>query len=222
MTTGGGADGLIGSYADVLNDRFGYTPVPTAEYPVATRIFPADYVEAAYEQYNYYAAADVQALELYAEVSNIAYSYSGNTYPALPSNGVTYSNFVISDLDSWGAQMWGGLAANGSDWVSHDLGAIPAGTVADLRVKGRPVLWTQKPVTLAGDPASSVYCGTTGACFSPSYDATGSLLRSDPVRPIPRTDCPAARHAEPARILRLAGSDVGGLDQPASGSFRRS
>ncbi len=183
------ADGLIGSYADVLGDSFGYRPAPTQLHPDTTRIFPAAYVHAAWVQYNSYAIEVAQAAWLYAEVQNFDYTFQGTHYDSKPQESQDEATRAAAMLDKWGARIWGGrMQANQTgDWVTSSLGGdISDGTVADLRTQGQPRLWKLTPVTLTGDPQGSPYCGQPSLyCWTQVYDAKGNATSSTLARSIP-------------------------------------
>lgn len=183
------SDGLIGAYADVLGDQFGYRPAPTQLHPAATRIFPADYVHAAWVQYNSYAIQVAQAVWLYAEVQNLDYTFEGEHYTSKPDESQAVAEDAAAKLDKWGALIWAGRLQAGqrSSWVTSSLGGdVPDGTVADLRSQGRPLLWNVAPVTLEGDPAGTAYCGRPSLyCWSQVYDAGGHPVASTLVASTP-------------------------------------
>ena len=198
------ADGLLGLYANVLGDDFGYRPVPTALHLTgATRILPADYVDAAYEQYDVYASAMVRALSLQADVNNLTFTYNGVTFGPDHDDTTAKTTEVVKFLDQWGALMWGGRTTAGqtTSWVAHDLGAVPEGTVADLRVKSQPLLWTTSPAALLGDqdyghqnypndnPTDRTpppYCGSVSTyCWYQQYDTNRNVIARTSERPSP-------------------------------------
>ena len=166
-----GAKNMIDLYNQVLIDEAGYNPFQT-------HIFTAAFVDAAFAQADYYASMIDQAAYLYANMAHLDFTLDGNTYPPNPDGIIQFVNIAQTDIHQWFVDFSDGPTGDGpAHWVSQttnqSLAPIPADTVLDYRVQNHPMLWTDSPVALTGDPASPTpyYCATTAQfCYADFFD----------------------------------------------------
>ena len=181
-----GAKAMVLYFSQILTDQLGYDPYQT-------HIYPAAYVDGAYAQQDYYAALVDQAAYLYTNVEHLNFTDGSYTHTAdADSNAdvVSLVNAAQADIQSWSTTSSDGPAG---DWVSQGvhqgIGAIPADTVLDYRIQNHPLLWTDSPVGLNGDPASPApyYCATTAQfCYADRYNSAGQVAATSLVRPSPQ------------------------------------
>ena len=162
---------MIDLYNQVLIDEAGYNPFQT-------HIFTAAFVDAAFAQADYYASMIDQAANLYANMAHLNFTLDGNTYPPNPDGIIQFVNIAQTDIHQWYVDFSDGPTGAGpAHWVSQStnqsLAPIPADTVLDYRVQNHPMLWTDSPVALTGDPASPTpyYCATTAQfCYADFFN----------------------------------------------------
>ncbi len=186
-TAQGQTDNLVQLYAKILTENLGYDPY-------RTHIFPAQFVNAAYEQLDYYADAVDQAALLYANVAHLTAKAGTSSATSI----IAFLNVAQADIHSWSVSFSDGPPGDGTaNWVSQGnnqaiSGPVPDDTVLDYRIQGHPMLWTDSPVALPGYPANPVpyYCASTAQfCYDDTFvggDAIGasSLVLQSP-EPLP-------------------------------------
>ncbi len=164
-----GAKSMIPFYSQVLSDELGYNPYQT-------HVFPAAFVDAGYAQQDYYAGIVAQAAYLYTNVEHLAFTADGGfTHTSDPNAVVTVVNTAQANIQKWSTLFSDGL---GGSWVGQGrnlgVGTIPADALVDYRVPSRPVMWTEHPVGVDGDPATPepAYCASTAQfCYANLYDS---------------------------------------------------
>jgi Bacterial Ig-like domain (group 3) len=191
-----GADSMAKFFSKILIDELGYDPYQT-------HIFPAAFVNAATDQQGYYAAIVGQAVYLYSNVAHLDFTNGDYSHQSDPDGVASMVNLAQKDIQSWSVSFADGPTGDGTpNWVSQGkgqgIGPIPANTVLDYRVQKRPLLWTDAPVGLNGDPASPTpyYCGTTAPyCYADQYNSAGQVASTAlvPSSPQPLADMIAAQ-----------------------------
>ena len=169
-----GAKNMTDLYNQVLIDEAGYNPFQTHIFTAGVRR------RHAFAQADYYASMIDQAAYLYANMAHLSFSFDGNLYSPNPDGIIKFVNIAQADVHSWAVDFSDGPAGDGpANWVSQttnqSLAPIPADTVLDYRVQNHPMLWTDTPVALNGDPASPnlYYCATTAQfCYADFFANT--------------------------------------------------
>jgi Bacterial Ig-like domain (group 3) len=218
-----GADSMAKFFSKILIDELGYDPYKT-------HIFPAAFVNAAAAQQGYYAAIVNEAVYLYSNVAHLDFTNGDYSHQSSPADVASMVNLAQKDIQSWSVSFADGPTGDGTaDWVSQGKGqgiaAIPANTVLDYRVQNRPLLWTDAPVGLNGDPASPApyYCGTTAAyCYADQYNRAGQVASTAlvPSSPQPLADMIAAEHFDSLSGWRVPTSaDWNALQAGAEGGL---
>jgi hypothetical protein len=219
-----GADAMVTFYAKILVDEAHYDPYKT-------HIFPASFVNQGDDQQGYYASIVAQAVYLYSNVAHLDFTGDGGySHTSDPDGVVSLVNIAQKDVQSWSAAFADGPVGDGTpNWVSQGkslgIGRLPDGTVLDYRAQSHPMLWTDAPVGLNGDPVSPApyYCGTTAAfCYADRYNASGHVGDTAlvPSSPQPLADMIAAEDYEGAQGWRVPTSaDWAALEAGATGGL---
>ncbi len=169
----GQSDNMVQQYSKILTEELGYDPYQS-------HLFPAAFVDAGYAQIDYYAEALDQAAVLYANVAHLNFTDGSSTYTSDPASIINLVNLAQADIHAWSVAFSDGPPGDGTaNWVSQTtnqaIGApIPADTVLDYRMQGHPMLWTDTPVALNGDPTNPApfYCASTAQfCYADFFDA---------------------------------------------------
>ncbi|HTT90664.1 MAG TPA: Ig-like domain-containing protein [Acidimicrobiales bacterium] len=219
-----GADAMATFYAKILVDEAHYDPYKT-------HIFPAGFVNQGSDQQGYYASIVAQAVYLYSNVAHLDFTGDGGySHSSDPDGVVSLVNIAQKDVQSWSAAFADGPVGDGTpNWVSQGkglgIGRLPDGTVLDYRAQAHPMLWTDAPVGLNGDPVSPApyYCGTTAAfCYADRYNPAGQVGDTSlvPSSPQPLADMVAAEDYEGAQGWRVPTSaDWAALEAGATGGL---
>jgi hypothetical protein len=131
------------------------------------RIFTPEYLNAAYNQVDYYAGKLASALNLLSEVYHISWTNGGTEYRADPKTVEYYSNCVSSYVNGWSA-----LAAS-------NIGRIPEDTIVDARNPDSVLMWRTSSATVDGPESGGRYCGTVSRfCYQNWYTPSGDIASS--------------------------------------------
>ena len=87
MPSKGGAEGMIEVYGHLLSDQAGWSPTKVAQYS-GTHVFPASYVNAAYDMSDYYTSQLSLGMYLYSEVTHIAFPNVNSIVTPTPSGPI--------------------------------------------------------------------------------------------------------------------------------------
>ena len=140
-------------------------------------IYPAAYLDQAYNLVDYYSAQVVRALQLYADAMHLDFTDNNGThYP--PESDAVCAEYKIVDtmLDKWS-----NLSAKG-------IGRIPDGTFVDLRNADAPLLLTDGPIQPTGG-TGQYYCGRGESyCYADFYDQNGRVIDQTLVRDVKLTE----------------------------------
>ncbi|MET0692737.1 MAG: RICIN domain-containing protein [Propionibacteriaceae bacterium] len=171
----GGGDGMIVVYSHLLSDQAGYAPTKVAQY-AGTHIFPADYVNAAYDMSEYYTSQLALGMFLYSEVTHLAFpnvNSEAHPYTVQP----TYASDFATVVAGWAKAFDNQVSAGSDHYLTTGIGRIPAGTVLDYRDRSHPRLWSNTPAVLPWDAESTAgYCPTVSTfCYLKTYDGDGAL-----------------------------------------------
>ncbi|GAA3617464.1 RICIN domain-containing protein [Microlunatus ginsengisoli] len=175
MPSTGGAEGAIVEYAHLLSDQAGYSPTKVAQYP-GTHVFPASYVNSAYDMTDYYTSQLALGMYLYSEVTHLAFpnvNSDAHPYTVQPTLASDYATVLAGYANDFARQ----ASAGTDNYLKTGIGRIPDGTVLDYRDKAHPRLWSDKPVTLLGDSSATAgYCPTVSTlCYLRTYDKDDNL-----------------------------------------------
>ena len=226
-----GSKNMIDLYNQVLIDEAGYDPFQT-------HIFTAAFVDAAFAQADYYGSMIDQAAYLYANMAHLSFTLDDNTYAPNPDGIVQFVNIAQTDIHQWYVDFSDGPTGDGpANWVSQtakqSLAPIPTDTVLDYRVQSHPMLWTDSPVVLDGDPnqPDPLLLRQHRAVLLRRHlrqRRRATTSRSGPgagLHPPGVAVGPARRHPDrgcrPRRLERLAGADHHRLRLPPGRLHRR-
>jgi Big-like domain-containing protein len=183
------AHSLIASYNRILLHNYGYEG--ESDSPFTTHIFPSSLVDAAYTQQNTLAAAVAQAAYLYTNVDHVTFTFDGHTYQPDKDAIKQVTSDAQKNIQSW-SHKFTGDAVNVDSPKLPGIGMLPANTVLDYRGQNHPILWTDGPVSLNGEPTSPTpyYCANPAPfCYANRYNAAGAValtaLARSSVRPLP-------------------------------------